>query len=174
MSSSKQVGGKRSDDHRGVNPDGVVRRWRSCCSNNGYTVHGIRRRSSSFNSARTASAGRPLLMHHGDMNDATNLTRIVQEDAAYRNLQFRRTVQRSSDLRDAGVYSERRDLGPLQRSRILGIEKRRGDSIMRPVLRPHYPRRRRNRARHARQALSRQSEMPSATATPAKMSKACG
>jgi GDPmannose 4,6-dehydratase len=52
----------------------------------GYTVHGIKRRSSSFNTGRidhlyeNPQAEDPrLVLHHGDMTDATNLIRIVQE-----------------------------------------------------------------------------------------------
>lgn len=51
----------------------------------GYEVHGIKRRSSSFNSARIdhlidepQSSGRKLHLHYGDMTDSTNLIRIVQ------------------------------------------------------------------------------------------------
>lgn len=52
----------------------------------GYTVHGMKRRSSSFNSARIDhlyqdphhSNGR-FNLHYGDMTDSTNLIRIVQE-----------------------------------------------------------------------------------------------
>jgi len=52
----------------------------------GYEVHGIKRRSSSFNTARidhlyqdphTANAN--FILHYGDLTDATNLIRIVQE-----------------------------------------------------------------------------------------------
>src|ERR1700693_2660986 len=52
----------------------------------GYTVHGIKRRSSSFNSGRVDhlyvdphQKGARFFMHHGDLTDATNLIRIVQE-----------------------------------------------------------------------------------------------
>jgi GDPmannose 4,6-dehydratase len=52
----------------------------------GYTVHGIKRRSSSFNTARVDhlyvdphQQGARFFMHHGDLTDATNLIRIVQE-----------------------------------------------------------------------------------------------
>ena len=52
----------------------------------GYQVHGIKRRSSSFNTGRIDhlyqdphAAHRQLFLHHGDMTDATNLIRIVQE-----------------------------------------------------------------------------------------------
>jgi GDPmannose 4,6-dehydratase len=52
----------------------------------GYAVHGIKRRSSSFNTARVdhlyvdphEEDGR-FRMHYGDMTDATNLIRIIQE-----------------------------------------------------------------------------------------------
>ncbi len=52
----------------------------------GYTVHGIKRRSSSFNTGRIDhlyqdphEADRKLILHHGDMTDATNLIRVVQD-----------------------------------------------------------------------------------------------
>ena len=52
----------------------------------GYVVHGLKRRSSSFNTARvdhlyTDPHERDVrfLMHYGDMTDATNLIRLVQE-----------------------------------------------------------------------------------------------
>ena len=52
----------------------------------GYTVHGIKRRSSSFNTGRIDhlyvdphQEGARFFMHHGDLTDATNLIRIVQE-----------------------------------------------------------------------------------------------
>jgi len=52
----------------------------------GYVVHGLKRRSSSFNSARVDhlyadphEAATRFHMHYGDMTDATNLIRLVQE-----------------------------------------------------------------------------------------------
>jgi GDPmannose 4,6-dehydratase len=52
----------------------------------GYEVHGLKRRSSSFNTGRIDhlyqdphEAGAKLHLHHGDMTDSTNLIRIVQE-----------------------------------------------------------------------------------------------
>lgn len=54
--------------------------------NKGYTVHGIKRRSSSFNTARIDHLyqdphvdQRNLILHYGDMTDSTNLIRIIQE-----------------------------------------------------------------------------------------------
>jgi GDPmannose 4,6-dehydratase len=52
----------------------------------GYVVHGIKRRSSSFNTARVdhlyqdPHAGNvPFLLHYGDMTDSTNLIRLMQQ-----------------------------------------------------------------------------------------------
>lgn len=51
-----------------------------------YVVHGLKRRSSSFNSERVDHlyedphlAGVRFFMHYGDLTDATNLIRIIQE-----------------------------------------------------------------------------------------------
>jgi GDPmannose 4,6-dehydratase len=52
----------------------------------GYAVHGVKRRSSSFNTGRIEHlyedphAAEPrFVLHYGDMTDATNLIRIIQE-----------------------------------------------------------------------------------------------
>ena len=52
----------------------------------GYVVHGLKRRSSSFNTGRVDhlyvdphEKGARFLLHYGDLTDATNLIRIVQE-----------------------------------------------------------------------------------------------
>jgi GDPmannose 4,6-dehydratase len=52
----------------------------------GYQVHGLIRRASSFNTSRIESLyqdphdpDRRLFLHYGDMTDATNLIRVVQE-----------------------------------------------------------------------------------------------
>ncbi len=52
----------------------------------GYEVHGIKRRSSSFNTARVDhlyhdphESARGFYLHHGDVTDSTNLIRLVQE-----------------------------------------------------------------------------------------------
>lgn len=54
--------------------------------NKGYIVHGVKRRSSSFNTGRIDDLYRDphldsvrLFLHYGDLTDATNLIRIVQE-----------------------------------------------------------------------------------------------
>src|ERR1700753_4098372 len=52
----------------------------------GYEVHGVKRRSSSFNTERVDplyqdphKAGAKFFMHYGDLTDSTNLIRLVQE-----------------------------------------------------------------------------------------------
>ncbi len=52
----------------------------------GYIVHGIKRRSSLFNTARIDHLyqdphvdNRHFILHHGDLSDATNIIRIIQE-----------------------------------------------------------------------------------------------
>src|SRR3954469_9076431 len=52
----------------------------------GYIVHGIKRRASSFNTGRIEHLyedphveNPKFILHHGDMTDATNLIRIMQE-----------------------------------------------------------------------------------------------
>jgi GDPmannose 4,6-dehydratase len=72
----------------------------------GYQVHGIKRRSSSFNTGRIDhiyqdphESGAQLHLHYGDMTDSTNLIRIVQEvapDEIY-NLAAQSHVQVSFD-----------------------------------------------------------------------------
>ena len=72
----------------------------------GYIVHGIKRRSSSFNSARIDHmyqdphvSGARFQIHYGDMTDSTNLIRIIQSvqpDEIY-NLAAQSHVQVSFD-----------------------------------------------------------------------------
>ncbi len=52
----------------------------------GYVVHGVKRRSSSFNTGRVDQlyidpheAETRFFLHHGDLTDATNLIRLIQE-----------------------------------------------------------------------------------------------
>ena len=52
----------------------------------GYVVHGVKRRSSSFNTARVDHLsqdphlpGLRFFLHYGDMTDSTNLIRIIQD-----------------------------------------------------------------------------------------------
>ena len=79
----------------------------------GYIVHGIKRRSSSFNTGRIEDLYQDphekdprFILHYGDMTDSTNLIRIVQEtqpDEIY-NLAAQSHVQVS--LRDAGIHRQ--------------------------------------------------------------------
>ena len=52
----------------------------------GYEVHGLKRRSSSFNTGRIDhlyqdphERNRQFVLHYGDLTDSTNLIRIVQQ-----------------------------------------------------------------------------------------------
>ncbi|MDA0663113.1 MAG: GDP-mannose 4,6-dehydratase [Proteobacteria bacterium] len=87
----------------------------------GYAVHGIKRRSSSFNSERIEhlyedphESDVRFFLHYGDMTDATNLIRIVQQvqpDEIY-NLAAQSHVQVSFETPE---YTANADgLGPLR------------------------------------------------------------
>src|SRR5579862_8587828 len=100
----------------------------------GYVVHGIKRRSSSFNTGRVDhlyvdphETGVRFLMHYGDLTDATNLIRIVQETRPTEiyNLAAQSHVQVSFETPE---YTANADavgtLRLLEAIRILGMEKR--------------------------------------------------
>jgi GDPmannose 4,6-dehydratase len=100
----------------------------------GYTVHGIKRRSSSFNTGRIDhlyvdphQQGVRFFMHHGDLTDATNLIRIVQETQPTEiyNLAAQSHVQVSFETPE---YTANADgvgtLRLLEAIRILGMERR--------------------------------------------------
>lgn len=97
--------------------------------NKGYRVHGIKRRSSSFNTARIDRLfGEPdLHLHHGDMTDATNLIRIVQEtspDEIY-NLAAQSHVQVSFETAEYTANSDALGtLRLLEAIRLLGLTKK--------------------------------------------------
>ena len=98
-----------------------------------YRVHGIKRRSSSFNTARIDDLYQDphepdprLVLHYGDMTDATNLIRIVQEtrpDEIY-NLAAQSHVQVSFETPEYTANSDALGtLRLLEAIRILGLEK---------------------------------------------------
>jgi len=102
--------------------------------NKGYEVHGIKRRASSFNTARIDHIyqdphikERRFFLYYGDMTDGTNLTRIVQKvqpDEIY-NLAAMSQVKVSYDMPE---YTADTDglgcLRLLEAIRILGLEKK--------------------------------------------------
>ena len=102
--------------------------------NKGYEVHGIKRRSSQFNTERIDHLytdphfkGLPFYLHYGDMSDSTNLIRIIQEtqpDEIY-NLAAQSHVQVSFDspeyTADVDALGAMRMLEAI---RILGLEKK--------------------------------------------------
>ena len=98
----------------------------------GYAVHGIKRRSSLFNTARVDHLYRDLhesdvkfKMHYGDLTDATNLIRIVQQvqpDEIY-NLAAQSHVQVSFETPEYTANSDALGtLRLLEAIRILGLE----------------------------------------------------
>jgi GDPmannose 4,6-dehydratase len=100
----------------------------------GYLVHGVKRRSSSFNTGRLEhlyqdphEKSQRFVLHYGDMTDATNLIRIVQQtqpDEIY-NLAAQSHVQVSFETAE---YTANADaigtLRLLEAIRILGLEKK--------------------------------------------------
>lgn len=100
----------------------------------GYVVHGIKRRSSQLNTDRIDHLyqdphvdNRNLILHYGDLSDASNLTRIIQEsepDEIY-NLGAQSHVAVSFDLPE---YTADVDglgtLRLLEAIRFLGLEKK--------------------------------------------------
>jgi GDPmannose 4,6-dehydratase len=100
----------------------------------GYIVHGIKRRSSSFNTGRIEHlyedphvANPRFILHYGDMTDSTNLIRVVQEtqpDEIY-NLAAQSHVQVSFETPE---YTANADgigtLRLLEAIRLLGLTKK--------------------------------------------------
>ena len=99
----------------------------------GYIVHGVKRRSSSFNTYRVDhlyadphEKNVKFFMHYGDMTDATNLIRLVQETQPTEiyNLAAQSHVQVSFETPE---YTANADalgtLRLLEAMRILGLEK---------------------------------------------------
>ncbi len=95
----------------------------------GYEVHGLKRRSSSFNTGRIEHLlGNPkLFLHDGDMVDSTNLTRLVKEiqpDEIY-NLAAQSHVKVSWDCPEFTAESDGvGTLRLLEAIRLNGLEKK--------------------------------------------------
>lgn len=99
----------------------------------GYVVHGIKRRSSSFNTGRIEdiyqdphAADPRLILHYGDMTDSTNLIRIMQECRPHEvyNLAAQSHVQVSFETPEYTANSDALGtLRLLEAIRILGLEK---------------------------------------------------
>jgi len=100
----------------------------------GYSVHGMKRRTSLFNTDRIDhlyhdphESGYDLTLHHGDLTDSSSLTRIVQEvqpDEIY-NLAAQSHVGVSFEQPEYTANSDA--IGPLrilEAIRILGLEKK--------------------------------------------------
>ncbi len=119
-------------DHRHTGQDGAY--LAELLLSKGYEVHGIKRRASSFNTDRIDhlyqdphERGVRLQLHYGDLTDATNLIRIVQQvqpDEIY-NLAAQSHVAVSFETPE---YTANADalgtLRLLEAIRILGLEKK--------------------------------------------------
>ena len=98
----------------------------------GYEVHGIKRRSSSFNTGRIEDIYEDphvpdprLILHYGDLTDATNLIRIVQETQPHEiyNLAAQSHVQVSFETPEYTANSDAMGtLRLLEAIRILKLE----------------------------------------------------
>lgn len=100
----------------------------------GYIVHGIKRRSSSFNTSRIDDLyvdphdpSAKFFLHYGDLTDSTNIIRVVQEtqpDEIY-NLGAQSHVQVSFETPEYTANSDAVGaLRILEAIRILGLEKK--------------------------------------------------
>lgn len=100
----------------------------------GYAVHGIKRRSSLFNTGRidhlfhdAHETGKPFFLHHGDMTDSSSLTHIVQKvqpDEIY-NLAAQSHVAVSFEEPEYTANSDAIGaLRLLEAIRILGLQKK--------------------------------------------------
>ncbi len=100
----------------------------------GYQVHGVKRRSSSFNTGRIEGIYQDpheedarFVLHYGDLTDATNLIRIMQEvqpDEVY-NLGAQSHVKVSFETPEYTANSDALGtLRLLEAIRILGLEKK--------------------------------------------------
>jgi GDPmannose 4,6-dehydratase len=99
----------------------------------GYAVHGVKRRSSSFNTGRIEDIYQDpherdvrMTLHYGDMTDSTNLIRIVQEvqPTEIYNLAAQSHVQVSFETPEYTANSDALGtLRLLEAIRILGMEK---------------------------------------------------
>jgi len=100
----------------------------------GYTVHGVKRRSSSFNTGRIEhlyqdphEPDQRFILHYGDLTDSTNLIRIVQEvqpDEVY-NLAAQSHVAVSFETPEYTANSDAiGTLRLLEAIRILGLDKK--------------------------------------------------
>lgn len=100
----------------------------------GYTVHGVKRRSSSFNTGRVEhlyrdphESGVRFFMHYGDMTDSTNLIRLIQDTQPTEiyNLAAQSHVQVSFETPEYTANADATGvLRILEAIRILGMEER--------------------------------------------------
>ena len=140
----------------------------------GYAVHGVKRRSSSFNSERVDhlytdphEGDARFFLHYGDLTDATNLIRLVQEvqpDEIY-NLAAQSHVQVSFETPEYTANSDA--IGTLRLLEAIRILKMgiRCDSIRRPRPNSMARSRKPRRVRQRRSTPAAPMRRPSCTPT---------
>ena len=140
----------------------------------GYVVHGLKRRTSLFNTDRIDhlyqdphAEGARFFMHYGDMTDSTNLVRLIQEiqpDEIY-NLAAMSHVRVSFDVPE--YVADADGIGTLrllEAIRILGLEKR--HEFIKPQLQSFMGKFKRCRRRKARLFTpGRLTQLPKCTRT---------
>jgi GDPmannose 4,6-dehydratase len=80
----------------------------------GYTVHGIKRRASQFNTQRVdhlyedphEREDRRFILHYGDLTDASNLIRVAQEVQPDEIYNLAAQEPRQGLLRDSRVHGQ--------------------------------------------------------------------
>ena len=98
----------------------------------GYIVHGIKRRSSSFNTERVDPIyqdphvnNRHFILHYGDLSDATNLIRLVQEIQPDEIYNLGAQIGDNASLMGSSVYGLQAQLGAndvLKGSNVYGLQ----------------------------------------------------
>jgi GDPmannose 4,6-dehydratase len=100
----------------------------------GYEVHGIKRRSSLFNTDRIDHLyqdphvdNRKFVLHYGDLTDSTSLVRIIQKVSPTRSTTWRRPVHVAVSFEEPEYTANCDGIGALrllEAIRILGLEKK--------------------------------------------------
>ena len=100
----------------------------------GYQVHGIKRRTSLFNTDRIDhlyqdphEADRKLILHHGDMTDSTSLVRVIQQVRPHEIYNLAAQSHVAVSFEEPEYIADSDALGPLrilEAIRILGLEKK--------------------------------------------------
>ena len=140
----------------------------------GYEVHGVVRRSSSFNTERLDRiyqdphvADYRLRLVYGDLDDASSLNRTLRSDRARRDLQPGRAEPRARQLRRARVHGvDRRPRARCACSRRARVRPRQDGALLPGVVERDVRRRaRRRRTRRRRSSRAARTRAPRSSRT---------